>query len=125
MWSGAKTGLPEKRLAKGTLDREPNAIKRDEIAARQLHALSGYLRQRNRKLRLSDVKELFEQMRDWRHRVYTKSMCLFSGNSRMRLPVAAKMALASAGAAGGTGGSPMPRMAPPLSVARTSINGVL
>jgi len=66
MWSGAKTGLPEKRLAKGTLDREPNAIKRDEIAARQLHALSGYLRQRNRKLRLSDVKELFEQMRDWR-----------------------------------------------------------
>ena len=55
---------------------------------------------------------------------YTKSMCLFSGNSRMRLPVEAKMALASAGAAGGTGGSPMPRMALPLSVARTSITGV-
>ena len=46
--------------------RERSPIKRDEIAARRLHALSGYLRQRNRKLRLSDVKELFEQMRDWR-----------------------------------------------------------
>lgn len=39
----------------------------------------------------------------------TKSMNLLNGISRMRLPVAAKMALASAGAAGGTGGSPMPR----------------
>jgi hypothetical protein len=45
MWSGAKTGLPEKRLAKGTLDREPNAIKRDEIAARQLHTLGCRSRQ--------------------------------------------------------------------------------
>src|SRR5262245_65820196 len=32
----------------------------------------------------------------------TNAMCLFSGSSRMRLPVAAKMALASAGGAGGT-----------------------
>jgi len=39
----------------------------------------------------------------------TKSMNLLNGISRMRLPVAAKMALASAGAAGGTGGSPIPR----------------
>jgi hypothetical protein len=46
--------------------REPNPIKRDEIAAHQLEALLGYLRPRDRKLRLSDVKELFEQMRDWR-----------------------------------------------------------
>ena len=46
--------------------RERNPIKRDDIAARQLHALSGHLRPRDRKLRLSDVKELFEQMRDWR-----------------------------------------------------------
>ena len=39
---------------------EPNAIKRDEIAARQLHGL----KQRYAgKLRLSDVKEMFEQMR--------------------------------------------------------------
>jgi len=45
---------------------EPNPIKRDEIAARQLHALRGYLRSRDRKLRLSDVKELFDKMRDWR-----------------------------------------------------------
>jgi hypothetical protein len=43
--------------------REPNPIKRDEIAARQLHALGEYRRPRDRKLRLSDVKELFEQMR--------------------------------------------------------------
>ena len=38
-------------------------IKRDEIAARQLDALRGYHRPRDRKLRLSDVKELFERMR--------------------------------------------------------------
>jgi hypothetical protein len=44
--------------------RERNAIKRDEIAARQLHALAGYLRPSDRKLRLSDLKELFEQMHD-------------------------------------------------------------
>ena len=43
---------------------------------------------------------------------HTNPMCLFSGSSRMRWPVAAKMALASAGAAGGTGGSPMPRTSP-------------
>ena len=43
---------------------EPNAIKRDEIAARQLHALRAYQGPRERKLRLSDVKDMFEQMRD-------------------------------------------------------------
>ncbi|HZR88398.1 MAG TPA: hypothetical protein VFB02_16440 [Bradyrhizobium sp.] len=40
---------------------EPNAIKREEIAARQLHALKKHYRG---KLRLFDVKEMFEQMRD-------------------------------------------------------------
>jgi hypothetical protein len=45
---------------------EDNPIKQDEIAGRQLHALREYLRPRDRKLRLSDIKELFEQMRDWR-----------------------------------------------------------
>ena len=43
--------------------REPNPIKRDEIAARQLDALRGYRWSRDKKLRLSDVKELFELMR--------------------------------------------------------------
>ena len=46
--------------------RERNPIKRDEIAARQLHALGAYLRPRDRKPRLSDIKELLEQMHDWR-----------------------------------------------------------
>ena len=41
-------------------------------------------------------------------RPHTKSMNLLKGISRMRFPVAAKIALASAGAAGGTGGSPTP-----------------
>ena len=45
--------------------RERSPIKRDEIAARQLHTLGGYLGPRDRKLRLFEVKELFEQMRDW------------------------------------------------------------
>jgi hypothetical protein len=44
---------------------EPNAIKRDEIAARQLHALREHRSPRDPKLRLSDVKELFERMRDF------------------------------------------------------------
>jgi hypothetical protein len=35
-------------------------MKRDEIATCQLHALREYRRPRDRKLRLSDVKELFE-----------------------------------------------------------------
>lgn len=52
----------------------------------------------------------------------TKSTNFLKGISRRRLPVAAKMALASAGAAGGTGGSPMPRTGP-CSSARTSIGG--
>jgi hypothetical protein len=43
---------------------ERNAIKRDEIAARQLHVLRQFDMPRAKKLRLSDVKELFEQMRD-------------------------------------------------------------
>ena len=40
---------------------EPNAIKRDEIAAHQLHALKQHYAG---KLRLFEVKEMFEQMRD-------------------------------------------------------------
>jgi hypothetical protein len=40
---------------------EPNAIKADEIAARQLHALKQHY---TGKLRLSDVKEMFAQMKD-------------------------------------------------------------
>jgi hypothetical protein len=43
---------------------EPNAIKRDEIAARQLHALRGFRRPRDKKLRVHDVKEMFEAMKD-------------------------------------------------------------
>jgi hypothetical protein len=37
--------------------RERNLIKREEIAGRQLHALQGYRRPREWKLRLSDVKK--------------------------------------------------------------------
>jgi hypothetical protein len=43
---------------------EENAIKRDEIAARQLSALRPYNPPRAKKLRLSDVHEMFRQMRD-------------------------------------------------------------
>jgi hypothetical protein len=42
---------------------EPNAIKADEIAGQQLHALRKYQPARAKKLRLSDVKEMFEQLR--------------------------------------------------------------
>ena len=40
---------------------EQDGHKADEIAARQLHALKHHY---TGKLRLSDVKEMFEQMRD-------------------------------------------------------------
>jgi hypothetical protein len=40
---------------------ETNLIKRDEIAARQLHVLRNYY---VGKLRLADVQEMFLQMRD-------------------------------------------------------------
>lgn len=43
---------------------EKNTIKADEIAARRLHALRGYLGPRYAKFRLTDVKEMFLQMRD-------------------------------------------------------------
>ena len=46
------------------------------------------------------------QLRSW----------FFSGSERIRLPVAAKIALQTAGAIGGTPGSPMPpHLSPPLS----------
>ncbi len=44
---------------------ERNIIKADEIAARQLHGLSQHY---SGKLRLTDVKEMFLQMRDQDHR---------------------------------------------------------
>jgi hypothetical protein len=43
---------------------EPNAIKRDEIAARQLHALRQYQGPRDKKLRVTDVIEMFRQIKD-------------------------------------------------------------
>jgi hypothetical protein len=43
---------------------ESNPIKRDEIAARQLHALRPYNPPRAKKLRLADIKDMSEGMRD-------------------------------------------------------------
>jgi hypothetical protein len=43
---------------------EENLIKRDGIAARQLHALRQHIGPRDKKLRLSDVKEMLAQMKD-------------------------------------------------------------
>jgi hypothetical protein len=46
----------------GAFFAEPDAIKRGEIAARQLHALRAYNPPRAKKLRLSDVHEMFQEM---------------------------------------------------------------
>jgi hypothetical protein len=43
---------------------EQNPIKRDEIAARQMTALRQFQRPRENRLRLSDVRRMFEEMRD-------------------------------------------------------------
>jgi hypothetical protein len=42
---------------------ETNGHKRDEIASRQVYALNNNRRPRDPKVRLSDVKQLFELMR--------------------------------------------------------------
>ncbi|MBO4221929.1 hypothetical protein [Bradyrhizobium neotropicale] len=42
---------------------ESSQTKRDVIAVRQLHTLNEHLPPRAKRLRLSDVKELFKQMR--------------------------------------------------------------
>ena len=44
---------------------EPNAIKRDEIAARQLHAFREHQGPREKKLRITDVHEMFHAMKDY------------------------------------------------------------
>jgi hypothetical protein len=38
---------------------EPNALKRDEIAARQLHAPREFNRSGEKKLRIHDIEEMF------------------------------------------------------------------
>jgi len=44
---------------------EPNGHKRDEIAARQLSVLRSYQGPREKKVTLSEVKEMFERMREY------------------------------------------------------------
>jgi len=41
---------------------EENAIKRDEIAARQLHALARFQGPQEKKLRISDIKRMFMEI---------------------------------------------------------------
>lgn len=43
---------------------EENRYKQDEIAVRQLHALKQHQGPREKPLRLSDVKAMFQQMKD-------------------------------------------------------------
>lgn len=44
--------------------RATSELKRDEIAAHQLRILSSYFRPGDKKMQLSDVRNLFELMRD-------------------------------------------------------------
>ena len=43
---------------------EPDATKRDEIAARQAWLLNQHLKPSNKELRTNDVKDMFERMQD-------------------------------------------------------------
>jgi hypothetical protein len=43
---------------------EPNAIKRDEIAGGQMDALRRYQGPREKPVRIPDIKEMFEEMKD-------------------------------------------------------------
>ncbi|MGY3615641.1 hypothetical protein [Bradyrhizobium sp. USDA 10063] len=42
---------------------EPNEHKRNEIAARQMHVLNQYRPRRAKRLWISDIKAMFQQMR--------------------------------------------------------------
>lgn len=44
--------------------REKNAIKRDEIAGRQMHALHELHRASEKPVRIPDIKLIFEEMKD-------------------------------------------------------------
>jgi hypothetical protein len=43
---------------------EPNAIKRDEIAGRQMFALRQYQSVGEKPVRIPDIKQMFEEMKD-------------------------------------------------------------
>lgn len=43
---------------------EPNRIKQDEIAARQLEPLNKYRTNKMKKIRIHDVREMFDMMRE-------------------------------------------------------------
>jgi hypothetical protein len=43
---------------------EKSPLKRDEIASRQIHVLRQYQRKNERPIKLHEVKEMFEEMRD-------------------------------------------------------------
>ena len=43
---------------------EKNTVRADEIAARQLHALRAYQRPHEKKLKLTDIKEMCVQMKE-------------------------------------------------------------
>ena len=43
---------------------EPDVLKRNEIAARQLHVLENFRLPQERDLRLSDVKQMFTEAKD-------------------------------------------------------------
>jgi hypothetical protein len=45
---------------------EPNAIKRDEIAGRQMHELRKYQRPHEKPVPIPDIKQMFEEMRDYK-----------------------------------------------------------
>lgn len=43
---------------------EPNLVKRDEIAARQMHVLRKYQGPREKPVRIPDVMEMFREMKN-------------------------------------------------------------
>jgi hypothetical protein len=64
---------------------EPNAFKRDEIAACQLHTLKQH---NTGKLHLSDVKEMFEQMKDHAYviAIWHMAAVLYCSNTALKSP---------------------------------------
>src|SRR5215471_3268062 len=95
------------------------------LCQKRTHAPQQLEGRRERAIRWNFEAPLESEVRLARRSCYAlrKSWFFISGSARMRLPVAAKIALHSAGATSAGGGSPTPPQNPPLGMIMLSTFG--
>jgi hypothetical protein len=110
-------GPPPRRIARGAGERGRNGIAHHGEGARRRPRAGGGGRQRRRQ------EGERRQPRPPRPHARRRSVCR-SGSDRTRLPVAAKIALSTAGAATAMVGSPTPPQKPPEGMTMVSTFGI-